>query len=187
MTLFSDTAQLALQGDSALSRKPSKLELVQARIHQRNRERQSRSRRRRCRPRLPAAVTRQPAGPSPGDIQTLRFIAFFIAERGYPPTTREMADGLGYTSSHASADRIERCERKGFLVRSGVTHSRGLRLTVAGRRVIGVDESAAPAPPVVHVCAPVTGTVIQEWKCPTCGASTFDPARGCSPCLSGRS
>jgi repressor LexA len=63
-----------------------------------------------------------------------------IAEKGYPPTQRELSDKLGYSSTNAARDHVIACERLGLLVVAPRV-SRGLRITPAGNAVL---DTAAP-------------------------------------------
>jgi repressor LexA len=51
------------------------------------------------------------------DEALLDFIAVFTDSRGYPPSYREIADGLGFATCSAIGYRLRRLERKGLLVR----------------------------------------------------------------------
>ena len=63
-------------------------------------------------------------------LQVLRFVRDHVAAQGRPPTLREIADALGF-SSHSSAQAcITSLVNKGALERS--PHHRGLRLSGAG-------------------------------------------------------
>ena len=68
--------------------------------------------------------------------RTLEIFVRFYLENGYGPTLRELMDALGFTSTNAPGELLERLERKGFLERPGPrgrqAHSRGLIPTAAG-------------------------------------------------------
>jgi repressor LexA len=55
-------------------------------------------------------------------------IAQTVAERGYPPSVREIADAVGLASTSAVHHHLVALERDGLLERGG-KHSRALRLT----------------------------------------------------------
>jgi repressor LexA len=67
----------------------------------------------------------------------LEYIAHTVAERGYPPSVREIADAVGLASTSAVHHHLVALERSGQLER-GSRSSRALRLT-------GPTEVAAPA------------------------------------------
>ncbi|HET9498271.1 MAG TPA: transcriptional repressor LexA [Candidatus Limnocylindria bacterium] len=69
----------------------------------------------------------------------LEFIHRTVAERGYPPSVREIADAVGLASTSAVHHHLVALERSGQLERGGRS-SRALRLTPAGEAMI------APAP-----------------------------------------
>src|SRR5690349_23117919 len=58
--------------------------------------------------------------------QTLDFIRSSIAERGYPPTLREIGEHMGIRSTNGVNDHLKALERKGYLVREELK-SRALR------------------------------------------------------------
>src|SRR5918999_5422642 len=47
--------------------------------------------------------------------QTLTYIAETVHERGYPPTVREICDGLGLASSSTVHSHLQALQRKGYL------------------------------------------------------------------------
>jgi repressor LexA len=59
--------------------------------------------------------------------QTLDFIRQSIAERGYPPTLREIGESMGIRSTNGVNDHLRALERKGYLRREDMK-SRALRL-----------------------------------------------------------
>jgi repressor LexA len=69
----------------------------------------------------------------------LEFIHRTVAERGYPPSVREIAEAVGLASTSAVHHHLVALERAGQLERGGRS-SRALRLTAAGEAMI------APAP-----------------------------------------
>ena len=50
--------------------------------------------------------------------QALRFIAEFTATQGWPPTLREIADGLGLASTSGAHWLLKQLEAKGRIVRA---------------------------------------------------------------------
>ena len=82
----------------------------------------------------------------------LEFIRTATAERGYPPTVREIGEAVGLTSSSSVHSQLENLERKGYL-RKDPTKPRAIGLSPAERgaaadgvRVPLVGRIAAGAP-----------------------------------------
>ncbi|RPH36465.1 MAG: transcriptional repressor LexA [Chloroflexi bacterium] len=65
----------------------------------------------------------------------IEFIHRTVAERGYPPSVREIADAVGLASTSAVHHHLVALERAGQLERSGRS-SRALRVTPAGEAMI---------------------------------------------------
>jgi repressor LexA len=59
--------------------------------------------------------------------QTLHFIAETVAERGYPPSVREIGEALGLASSSTVHSHIQALQKKGFL-RVDATKPRAIEL-----------------------------------------------------------
>lgn len=70
----------------------------------------------------------QPSTRPPTQVQldTLAFMQAFIAERGYPPTVREIASEFGHSSMNCVHQRLVSMQRKG-LVRHTPRIARGWR------------------------------------------------------------
>jgi len=62
----------------------------------------------------------------------IEFIAETVRQRGYPPSVREIAEGVGLASTSAVHHHLVALEREGLLER-GATHSRAIRLTPAAQ------------------------------------------------------
>jgi DNA-binding transcriptional ArsR family regulator len=70
---------------------------------------------------------------------TFEFIKLFLATNGYPPTIREIAEGIGVLSSSTVHGHLERLENKGYIKRNSAGgRSRSLQIT--GIREVGADE-----------------------------------------------
>ncbi len=82
---------------------------------------------------------------TPRQEQVLRFIGWSIAERGYPPTMREICDGVGIRSTNGVNDHLCRLVAKGMVKRREALVSRGIVLTPLGRAFLDTH----PAPGVV--------------------------------------
>src|SRR6266536_3015472 len=75
----------------------------------------------------------------------VEFIAQTVAERGYPPSVREIADSVGLASTSAVHHHLLALERDGLLER-GTHSSRALRLTprAEGKRVTRSTSRVTP-------------------------------------------
>ena len=62
----------------------------------------------------------------------LEFISASIAERGFPPTLREIGEHFNIRSTNGVNDHLKALERKGYLVR-GELKSRALSVIEGGR------------------------------------------------------
>ncbi len=71
----------------------------------------------------------------------IEFIHRTVAERGYPPSVREIAEAVGLASTSAVHHHLVALERAGQLERGGRS-SRALRLTPAGEAMIAPPPSA---------------------------------------------
>ena len=72
-------------------------------------------------------------------------IARTVAERGYPPSVREIADGVGLASTSAVHHHLIALEREGLLER-GQHSSRALRLTRQGEAELDRAPRRVPVP-----------------------------------------
>ncbi len=65
---------------------------------------------------------------TPQQRNVLEFIKRFIADLEYPPTRKEIADGLGFKSCNAAEEHLQALDRKGAIrLHRGI--ARGLRVT----------------------------------------------------------
>jgi repressor LexA len=71
----------------------------------------------------------------------IEFIHRTVAERGYPPSVREIAEAVGLASTSAVHHHLVALERAGQLERGGRS-SRALRLTPAGEAMIAPPPNA---------------------------------------------
>ena len=93
----------------------------------------------------------------------LEFIHRTVAERGYPPSVREIADAVGLASTSAVHHHLVALERAGQLERGGRS-SRALRLTPAGEAMIAAPARGRVTPfrmPVEHevIRLPLVGEI----------------------------
>lgn len=72
--------------------------------------------------------------------QILEFIRAHVAERGYPPTLREIGAAFGIRSTNGVSDHLVALERKGYLALHP-SRSRGIRVVNAPVREVAVDPS----------------------------------------------
>ena len=75
--------------------------------------------------------------PTPGQRALVEALARLRAERGYPPSFREMQKAAGFSSTSVVARRLQACERDGLIVRKARL-SRAITLTAAGRALAGL-------------------------------------------------
>lgn len=92
--------------------------------------------------------------PTPRQREVLLVIQKSIAERGFPPTIREIVDALGIRSTNAVADLMRELERKGHLRRDGIK-SRAVVLLHAVTQTDPVAtadtaDTATPVAPSAH-------------------------------------
>ena len=76
------------------------------------------------------AIERQPKrldALTPAQERALWGIRAFIAERGYSPSVRDVAAGMGYTSVNAAVGVLNILERKGRIVRDA-SNARTIRI-----------------------------------------------------------
>jgi len=81
----------------------------------------------------------QPAVLEDQQQRILECIRDFIQERGYPPTVRDIARELGTSSTSVVDYHLRRLEQGGWIERDPRS-SRGIRLTAAGARGLGLGE-----------------------------------------------
>ena len=77
--------------------------------------------------------------PTQRQKQVLVLVRDYIAQHGYPPTKRELADILGVSSATGVSDILDAAERKGLVVLVPFI-SRGIRLTTEGLEAIKESE-----------------------------------------------
>jgi len=65
--------------------------------------------------------------------ETLRMISELIAQQGFPPTMKELADRLGISGASVH-DQINQLVRKGYLRREP-RKARGIAITEKGRKI----------------------------------------------------
>jgi SOS-response transcriptional repressor LexA len=85
--------------------------------------------------------------PTARQARVLHFIARSVAEHGFPPTVREIADHLGINSTNGSTDHLRALARKGMVKVTPIT-ARGMALTDAGRDYLREHPEPSSAPAV---------------------------------------
>jgi repressor LexA len=93
--------------------------------------------------------------------QLLAFIESYIADNGYPPAIREMAEHMGIRSTNGVNDHLKALERKGYLSRRPGLKSRALRLIERPAAAERVHPAAAEReqPAAETVAVPIVGRV----------------------------
>ncbi len=84
-------------------------------------------------------MNRQREGVEEQERRILEYIRDFIQERGYPPTVRDIARELGISSTSVVDYHLKRLEQARWIERDPRS-SRGIRLTAAGARWLGLGE-----------------------------------------------
>ena len=84
------------------------------------------------------------ARPVPGPRALVEAVARFRAERGYPPSIRDLQKVAGFSSTSVVARRLQACERAGLIVREARV-SRAITLTAAGRALAALALEGDPA------------------------------------------
>ena len=80
---------------------------------------------------------------TPGQRALVEAIAGYRAERGYPPSVRDLQQAAGFSSTSVVAYRLRECERAGLIVREARL-SRAITLTAAGRALAGLEPEREP-------------------------------------------
>jgi repressor LexA len=70
-------------------------------------------------------------------LECLRVIATHVADRGLPPSLREIGAEMGIGSTNGVADHLKALKRKGYITRDG-SIKRGLRITDRGALALGM-------------------------------------------------
>ncbi len=91
--------------------------------------------------------------------QLLDFIEAHIAENGYPPSIREMAEHMGIRSTNGVNDHLKALERKGYLERKAGLKSRAIALTHKGAGNSPPERATRPGEVGQVVAIPLVGRV----------------------------
>lgn len=87
-------------------------------------------------------------------LQILRYIYDTVEKRGFPPTVREICQGVQLSSTSTVHGHLSRLERKGLIVKDA-TKPRALEITDEGKKAIGVKPTEIPVVGVVTAGQPI--------------------------------
>ena len=76
-------------------------------------------------------------------LQILRYIYETVADRGFPPTVREICHAVDLSSTSTVHGHLSRLERKGYLIKDA-TKPRALEITEEGKKAIGIKPNEIP-------------------------------------------
>ncbi|GMA07452.1 LexA repressor [Tetragenococcus halophilus subsp. flandriensis] len=76
-------------------------------------------------------------------IEVLKFIHTIVSQKGYPPTVREIGEGVSLSSTSTVHGHLSRLEKKGMIQRDP-TKPRAIELTSLGLEAIGVQQESIP-------------------------------------------
>lgn len=76
-------------------------------------------------------------------LQILRYIYDTVEKRGFPPTVREICQGVELSSTSTVHGHLSRLERKGLIVKDA-TKPRALEITEEGKKALGVKPTDIP-------------------------------------------
>ncbi len=93
-------------------------------------------------------------------LEVLRFIARQIEDAGYPPTIREIGEGLDIRSTNGVNDHLKALERKGYLTRDPVK-SRALIPTPHAHEVLGAGARPSNVIPFAKGSAKLGGRLVE--------------------------
>jgi repressor LexA len=99
-----------------------------------------------------------PRPPTARQVEALRFIAAHAAKHGFPPSIREVTDGLGLASTNGGSDHLRALKHKG-LITVAPKISRGMVLTEKGRACLAqvTAERTADREPAPETSSTVEG------------------------------
>lgn len=87
-------------------------------------------------------------------LQILRYIYDTVEKRGFPPTVREICQGVELSSTSTVHGHLSRLERKGLIVKDA-TKPRALEITEEGKKAIGIKPAEIPVVGVVTAGQPI--------------------------------
>lgn len=87
-------------------------------------------------------------------LEVLRFIHERVAEKGYPPTVREIGAAVSLSSTSTVHGHLARLEKKGYLQKDP-TKPRAIELTRAGLDALGIKPAKIPVLGTVTAGEPI--------------------------------
>lgn len=87
-------------------------------------------------------------------LQILQFIYDTVADRGFPPTVREIGNAVNLSSTSTVHGHLERLEKKGFLLKDPAK-PRALEVTEEGLNALGVKSGKIPVVGTVTAGQPI--------------------------------
>ena len=94
-------------------------------------------------------------------LQTLQFISEAMAERGYPPSVREICEALGLASSSTAHSHLQALQRKGYL-RIDPTKPRAIELLFDGETGLPHERRPVRSVPLLGRIAAGTPIMAEE-------------------------
>ncbi|MCA1707453.1 MAG: transcriptional repressor LexA [Actinobacteria bacterium] len=93
--------------------------------------------------------------------QTLEYIAETVADRGYPPSVREICDALGLASSSTAHSHMQALQRKGYL-RIDPTKPRAIEVLFDAETGLAAERRPARSVPLLGRIAAGTPILAEE-------------------------
>ena len=93
--------------------------------------------------------------------QTLEYIATTVAERGYPPSVREIGEAMGLASSSTVHSHMQALQRKGYL-RIDPTKPRAIEVLFDAETGLAAERGPARSVPLLGRIAAGTPILAQE-------------------------
>ncbi len=87
-------------------------------------------------------------------MQILQFICDNVADRGFPPTVREIGNAVNLSSTSTIHGHLERLEKKGYLLKDPAK-PRALEVTQEGLDALGVKSDKIPVVGTVTAGQPI--------------------------------
>lgn len=94
-------------------------------------------------------------------LQTLQYIAEAVAERGYPPSVREICDAMGLASSSTVHSHLQALQRKGY-IKIDATKPRAIELLYDADTGLPFERRPARSVPLLGRIAAGTPVLAEE-------------------------
>lgn len=91
----------------------------------------------------------------------LECIAAAVAERGFPPSVREICERVGLSSTSSVSHQLQQLERAGY-IRRDPHNARSLEITMPGEPAFNVAHDEAVAIPLLGTIAAGTGVIADQ-------------------------